>query len=135
MAKSSNSKSKPHFFLCCFGYSDKLPRFKPLKSPAGHRKRQFSWFRNSKPPTPLHSSSFPSHTNRSVTNSDRLSSVSIAPTATTNSSNEDLAVPVATNRTGEEVIISPHEEKLSMGVVSIQTRQTNPLIKVNQGSH
>uniref|UniRef100_A0A9I9DU52 Uncharacterized protein n=1 Tax=Cucumis melo TaxID=3656 RepID=A0A9I9DU52_CUCME len=112
MAKSSNSKSKPHFFLSCFGFSDKLRRFKPPKSPAGHRKRPFSWFRNSKPPTPVHSS-FPSHTNPSVTNSDRLSSVSIAPTATSKSSNEDLAVavPVATKRTGQEVIIGPHEVK------------------------
>lgn len=110
MAKSSNSKSKPHFFLCCFGFSGKFRRFKPLKSAAGHRKRPFSWMRfHSKPPPP--ESSFPAQKNRSTPDPDRLSLISIAPTATCESSNEDfaVAVPVVKNRTGEEVIIGPQE--------------------------
>ncbi|XP_038897220.1 uncharacterized protein LOC120085350 isoform X2 [Benincasa hispida] len=137
MAKSSNSKSKPHFFLSCFGFSGKLRRFKPLKSSAGQRKRPFSWMSfHSKPPPPVHSS-LPVQINRSIPDSDRLSSISIAPTATSKSSNEDFAVAVSvvTNRTGDELIIGQQEKKSSKKVVNNQTRERNPPIKVNQGSH
>ncbi|KAG6575716.1 hypothetical protein SDJN03_26355, partial [Cucurbita argyrosperma subsp. sororia] len=107
MAKSPNSKSNPHPFLCCFGFSGKHRRFKPLKPAAAHRKGPISWMRfHSKqpPPSPSPSVQF----NLSNTDSDRLSSKSISPTAAFNS-NEDftVAVPVATNRAGGEIVTRP----------------------------
>lgn len=105
MAKSPNSKSNPHPFLCCFGFSGKHRRFKPLKPAAAHRKGPISWMRfHSKQPPPSPSVQF----NLSNTDSDRLSSKSIAPAAAFNS-NEDftVAVPVATNRSGEEIVTRP----------------------------
>ncbi|XP_022991489.1 uncharacterized protein LOC111488090 [Cucurbita maxima] len=109
MAKSPNSKSNPHPFLCCFGFSGKHRRFKPLKPAAAHRKGPISWMRfHSKQPPPSPSVQF----NLSNTDSDRLSSKSISPTAAFNS-NEDftVAVPVATNRAGGEIVTRPENVK------------------------
>ncbi|XP_022152887.1 uncharacterized protein LOC111020508 [Momordica charantia] len=92
------AKSKPQL-LCCFGFSGKLRRSKPLKPAAAHTKRPFSWMRfHAKPP--VRSALL---ADRSNPDSDRLAPGSLASTTVYKPPSEDLAAvePPAMNQAGE----------------------------------